>query len=227
MGKKKKSIIHTVVAICCIMTAACSGAEEHVSPADEIVLSETSASYETEGINTDSNGGSTAVSFTTNQDWTASVSSDQEAGENNWCHVKPTEGKAGSGSLTITLVENENYEERTATVKLIAGKAMLSIKVTQAQKDIIQTTPAIVAADHKAQDITITVKANVLYDVKIAEESQSWITQVESKSVRSVTTQELTFHLTENNLPTIRGGEISFSNGSLTASVKIDQKGKE
>lgn len=226
MKKRTKTCIANVLAafLCFYMLQACSGEESTSSPeADEITLSGGSLDYATDGINATSEGGSTTISFSTNRDWKVTVPPSQSS----WCSIKPASGPAGNGSFTITANENESYEARTAIVTLTAGTTTKSITVTQQQKNAIQASPAIVTLGSHEQETTIEVKANIEYSIKISDNAKSWITYVESKAERALISQKLTFKIAENESSVIRGGEITFSTGIISTSIKIEQMGKE
>lgn len=72
-------------------------------------------------------GGTAAISFLANHDWTVSSSG-------QWCTVSPVSGKASesAATVTVTLDPNDNEEVRTATVTIETGEAVKTVTVTQA-----------------------------------------------------------------------------------------------
>ncbi len=86
----------------------------------EITLSTSSMSFEAAGS-------SSSFSVTSNVYWT--VSSDQ-----SWLTLSPTAGSASSYSsgVTVTVAENTEYEERTATISVTGQGVTKTISVTQA-----------------------------------------------------------------------------------------------
>lgn len=80
-----------------------------------------------------SGGGRTTLSFSSSGPWTASPA---EASIVNWCRIAPTEGIAGEGRATVTVLPNTTPAVRTAIVTVRTGKAERSVTLTQQPSDV-------------------------------------------------------------------------------------------
>ena len=69
-------------------------------------------------------GGSTSVSFTASGDWSLET-------DVSWLSVSPSEGNAGSHTITITTLNNPTGKVRNGTVSLTPGKKTQSIRICQ------------------------------------------------------------------------------------------------
>ena len=66
-----------------------------------------------------------SLSFETNCSWTATSSE-------SWCSLSPSNGKAGTATLTITCTANPYTKERTAIISIKAGTVAATTTVKQA-----------------------------------------------------------------------------------------------
>lgn len=165
-------------------------------------------------------GDKIAVSFTASTSWSASVINDRA---DNWCSVSPASGTAGGGAIIITANENSAPDERSASVVIKAGTASQTIKVTQKQKDAITVTQSTFEVEANGAEISIEVKANVDFKYTISENAKNWIEYVSTKAVKTST---LIFSVKKNDDIDKREGEITISNGSITETIKVFQKGE-
>ena len=99
---------------------SCSGGED--TPTTEYAFIEV-ATYKQE---IEKKGGKITVTFNTNAEWKASVNT-----EATWLSVFPTNGGAGSNTLTITAQPNDQNGERSGKVTITAGETSRSIPITQ------------------------------------------------------------------------------------------------
>ena len=144
------------------LMSGCGGEDDPIEPGtptdDEIVLADKNQST----LEFDAGASTQTVRFSTTQAWSAEVSS------GDWCTVSPVSGSAGNGSITVSVSENTEEAERSATVTLKAGEASLDLEVTQSLTsfDVEEVAGYIT-------EVTETVDELFMQSEGIAELSQS------------------------------------------------------
>ena len=114
-----------IVFLMLLIMNSCGGDNDPIEPdtptVSEIVLADKNQST----LEFDAGASTQTVRFSTTQAWSAEVSS------GDWCTVSPVSGSAGNGSITVSVSENTEEAERSATVTLKAGEASLDLEVAQ------------------------------------------------------------------------------------------------
>jgi hypothetical protein len=218
--KMKKILSLALLAVLAIATGCSTGNDEPTpEPTTPTTPTNTTATLE---INTasatptfSSDGGTTQVTITTSSTWTADVTSSRAS---DWCTVSPTSGAAGTATLTITTQPNTTYDERNATITIKSGELTKNYVVTQKPKDAILLSTDKVEMKSEGGTFSVTVQANVTYDVK---KSVDWISQVSSRSLNQKT---LTFSVKEN-ASVWRTGAVTLTNGTTWKSITVTQEG--
>lgn len=118
------------------LMSGCGGEDDPIEPGtptdDEIVLADKNQST----LEFDAGASTQTVRFSTTQAWSAEVSS------GDWCTVSPASGSAGNGSITVSVSENTEEAERSATVTLKAGEASQTLRVAQeGAEDVSEPDP--------------------------------------------------------------------------------------
>ena len=72
-------------------------------------------------------GGESVFSIHTNGDWKASLAS-SSAG--SWCEIEPQSGKSGDNIISLKIVKNDSFEERSTTIILKSGSAVKEITIS-------------------------------------------------------------------------------------------------
>lgn len=197
---------------------SCSS-DDPVTP--EITIPESSMSYFTEAIEFPSSGGSKILSFTTNVEWTLTVSATQSG--SGWCTVSQTQGEAGSYSLAVIVEENSGYDDRNTVLVLQAGNITKNVIINQKQKNSITLTTNRFEVDAEGGTINVEVKSNIDYTVEIPKQYQSWISK--SSKSRAISTHNLSFDIAESKEYDKREGEIIFTSNEFTEKIKVYQSG--
>lgn len=129
---------------------SCGGDNDPIEPdtptVSEIVLADKNQS----ALEFDAGASSQTVRFSTTQTWSAEVSS------GDWCTVSPASGSAGNGSITVSVSENTEEAERSATVTLKAGEASQTLRVAQEGAEVVPEPdpeePSDVSGDNESLD---------------------------------------------------------------------------
>lgn len=168
----------------------------------------------------DSDGGKKTISFTSvGGPWSAEFINGRADG---WCNISsPSSGSEGQASLTITAAPNTDFDERNASIVIKCGDSIKTITVSQKQKDDITVTKSKFEVPSEGGTIEVEVKSNVKYSYKT---DCDWISQTGTKAYES---KKLTFNISKNDSVTRREGEITFTSGNLTETVKVYQDGEQ
>lgn len=162
-------------------------------------------------------GGSGTISFTGNNEWTASSS-------DSWVTVSPSSGTASDGPVTVTVkaAANTTYEDRSATVTIRSEGLTQSVTVRQSANlgVVVPTKSYQIASD--ARTIDVEVQANVDYSVSV---SDSWIKQAGTKGLTSKT---LSFAVEANGTYDARSATITIKPQSGEAqAISVTQAQKD
>ena len=124
----------------------------------------------------------------------------------NWVHV--------SGQ-TVTVDENTTTSARNTTIVFTVDNSRAELKINQKGKEgpYITVTPADWTISSAATTITLTISSNVNYETSI---SAPWVTNAGNGS----------FNIAENTSESARTATITFSNGTISKVVTINQGGK-
>lgn len=201
------------------LITACS--DDEVIP--EITPDLESEIYFIDAMNFSSEKGTSTLKFSTNKDWTISLSN--TINSTQWCYLSQTNGQAGDISVEIRVDANEGYDDRNVVITIQAGKLSKTIMVTQKQKDALTLTTDRFEVEQKGGLINVEVKANISYEVIIPNEYKDWITP--KSTGRGLTNSNLSFCIAENESVYKREGEIIITNGTLSERIKIYQKGED
>lgn len=209
--------IFFLIAICLI---SCSDDKEGGNT--EITIEPLGDSYEyfSQGITFKSSAGSKTIEFSCNGDWTLSVAS--TSGGVTWCTASAQSGRAGNNKVTVSVTENEGYDDRSVTLTLQAGTISKKIVITQKQKDAILLTSNKFELNNQGGSIQVEVQANIDYEVEISESAQNWIDQL---GTRALSNNTLTFDIATNEDYEKREGEIYFRSGDIEEIVHVYQSG--
>ena len=163
-------------------------------------------------------GGTEQVKFSSTKDWSADIKADIG---NSWCAISPKSGEAGDATITIKAEANTGIADRTATLTITSDKIKKTVSIIQKQQDALTVTASRFEVGADGGEVEITVKANIDFDYEISDD---WITFVQTKAM---TTHELVFNVSPNELTEPREGKITFTSGSIKEEVAIVQAGKE
>ena len=222
-----KKVLFMLAMLTCIF-ASCSdgGSDDPVNPTPkpeevkaEITLDST---IETNGLSFGVSAGDNTISFTTNTNWTLTVSSTTSG--TTWCTASATSGSKGSASVKFSVTENTEYDDRSVSVTVKAGTASKTFKITQKGVDALLVTTSSYEVAQKGGSIEVEVKANIDYQLEISEAAKDWITEAKSKS-RALKATNHKFDIALNEEAEKREGEIIFKSGDKVETVKVYQAG--
>lgn len=174
----------------------------------------------TNGVAFEAKGGEKSVSFSSNKDWTLSIATPVNG--TAWCTVSATSGAKGDATVKFTVKENAEYDDRSVSVTIIAGTASKTFTITQKCAEALLVTSTKFEVSQEGGTIEVEVKANINYELQIAETAKGWISETKS---RALTTKKHAFTVAANEEYEKREGEIYIKSGDKVETVKVYQAG--
>ena len=201
--------IVNLLSICCFIALFASSCEKEPI----IELSQSSFSLSDQG-------GSQTISFSTNKDWSATVSG------GSWCTISPASGSSDVKSITVSVTANDTYDDRSATITIKAEELSKVITISQPKNKAILLTKDRYEVGTAGGSISVELRANIDYDVTIPTENQTWITNTTTKGL---VTSNLTFAIGANTTYDNRQGKIIIKEKTSTLSdtVYVSQTQKD
>ena len=174
----------------------------------------------TNGLSFTSATGEKSISFTTNEDWTLSIAATPSG--DAWCSASTTSGAKGNANVKFSVTENTSYDDRSVSVTIKSGTASKTFTITQKHAEALLLTTNKYELSQDGGTIEIEVKANIDYEMEIAESAKDWITEAKT---RALTTYNHTLTIATNEEVEKREGEIYFKSGDKVEIVKVYQSG--
>ena len=158
--------------------------------------------------------GAQTVKVTTSHAWTA-VSS------GSWLTVSPDSGGAGTYELTLTAAANTSTVARSAQVDIQVGHKISTIKVSQAQQDVLGLDRNSVVVAWPAGSVEFTLATNKA-DYEVASDA-AWLKPSATKAVKK---EKLLLAYDENPTYDARTATVTVSSGTLSSKVTVTQGGR-
>jgi len=175
-------------------------------------------------LNIASRASTQSISFTTNKNWEATITSSQ--GDKSWCTISPANGNAGLVNITVAATENTGYEDRSAVLTIKTGNTIKRINITQKQKNAILVSADKFEISEEGDTIEIEVNTNVELEVLIPSEVK-WI-KVQQSTTRALTAKKISLIVEKNEEYSERKASITISdkNSTVKQNISITQKQK-
>ena len=202
------------------MFASCSDGSNDIPTPEEKASITIDSSIITNGLTFDTAGGEKSVSFSVNKAWTLSVAA--TTGGSSWCTASVTSGGEGDATVKFTVKENSGYDDRSVSVTIKAEDVSKTFTITQKAVDALLLTSSKFELSQEGGTIDVEVKANINYQLEVAETAKGWITPT---STRALTTRKHSFAIAASEEYEKREGEIYIKSGNKVESVKVYQAG--
>lgn len=207
--------------LCCfLMLAACS--DDAVEEQSSITLPPETEEIFEKGVNFTTTAGTQSLAFEATEDWEITTAATRN-GE-TWYRVYPLSGGPGKAEISISVDENEGYDERSVAITINAGKTNKTLMISQKPKEALLVTSNRMEMKQEGGTLNIEVKANVEYKAVIADDCQSWI-KPSTASTRGLTTTTASFTISPNEERVKREGKIYITDGKLTEEIDVYQHG--
>lgn len=212
----KSKIFYFLLALMVATVSACSSDDPLVP---SITVPTGSENYFGKNIDFQTTASSKDITFNSNMDWNIEVPQNID-----WCKVSPTSGNAGTQNVTISVSDNETYDDRSAVLRFCVGDSTKTIIVNQKQLDALTLTADKFEVPQEGGNIDVDVKSNIDFTYVIPEEFASWI-HASSRGSRALTSHHLSFTIDASEEYEKREGQIIIKSGNKEEVVKIYQGG--
>lgn len=212
----KSKIFYFLLALMVVTVSACSSDDPLVP---SITVPTGSENYFGKNIDFQTTASSKGITFNSNMDWNIEVPQNID-----WCKVSPTSGNAGTQNVTISVSDNETYDDRSAVLRFCVGDSTKTIIVNQKQLDALTLTADKFEVPQEGCNIDVEVKSNIDFTYVIPEEFASWI-HASSRGSRALTSHHLSFSINASEEYEKREGQIVIKSGIKEEVVKIYQGG--
>ena len=212
----KSKIFNFLLALMVATVSACSSDDPLVP---SITVPTGSENCFGKNIDFQSTASSKDITFNSNMDWNIVVTQNTD-----WCKVSPTSGNAGTQNVTISVSDNETYDDRSAVLRFCVGDSTKTIIVNQKQLDALTLTADKFEVPQEGGNIDVEVKSNIDFTFVIPEEFASWI-HASSRGSRALTSHHLSFTIDASEEYEKREGQIIIKSGNKEEVVKIYQGG--
>lgn len=170
-------------------------------------------------LNFPSEAGSASVDLSASGAWTAAFVNDRAK---DWCTLSTSEGKRGTATITVSVKENPDYDDRSASIRFTCGDLNRTINVTQKQKDALLVTGTRFDVGQDGGKIAVEVKANIAFEYMVSQNAKDWIVPTKTKGL---TTSVLNFNVLANDDTAKREGQITVTSSAGQEVVKVYQEG--
>ena len=167
-----------------------------------------------------SDAGRATVVFTANRRWSAEFVNDRAA---EWCSLSATEGRGSNTTLYVSVTQNQNYDERSASILFTCDDVTRTLVVTQKQKDAVLLDGSVVQMSSDGGSFTVRFRANVECRVAVDGAASDWIIPLNSKGL---TEYSASFTVKQNETLEPRQGRIDVMSSLGKESVKVYQEGE-
>ena len=206
---------------CLMLLVACS--DDKVEDETTITLPPETETLFEKGVNFTTSAGTQSLEFTATENWNITAATTRN-GE-KWYQVYPTSGGPGKAEISISVEDNDSYDERSVAITINAGKTKKTLMVAQKQKNALLISSERREVKQEGGTIDVEVEANVEYKAIIADDCQSWIKPAASTTTRGLKASIISFKIEMNGEREKREGEIYITDGTLTETVKVYQYG--
>lgn len=164
-----------------------------------------------------SSAGTASMSLSATKKWTVGPVGSRSA----WCSVLPGSGDKGTSKITVTVPENEGYDERSATFIFTCDIITRTIIVTQKQKDAVLLSPSRLEVPPEGGSFDIEVQHNVEYSAAV-EGDAPWITILGTKGLSN---GRIRLQVAVNDDLAVRHGRVVVRSSAGTEAIDVYQAG--
>ena len=155
-------------------------------------------------------GGIKVIGFSTADDWTAIIDYTIPTAESDeWLSITPQSGKAGHHYLTLDLLENSGYDDRTATITIESGGETKVLTVSQTTLPVMNFDKTVYNAKAEGDIVEIQFETNRSYAVSIDSLYSSWLSEVTDKA--SLENRSVFIKVEPTPMLTSRSGFVTIS----------------
>ena len=144
-----------------------------------------------------------------------------DAAAQSWISRIQTKGLTAT-QLSFQIAANEDYDSRrgTITIRQKDGSLSQTVTVIQAQKDAIIPDENAFWADYRAQELSLSFKANVEGEVRIPE-TVDWLHVV--PPTKGLEQKNIVLSMDENRTGAVREARFFLEKGSISREIVLQQ----
>ncbi len=142
-----------------------------------------------------------------------------------WIKEAPKSKESETKTFDLVISKNDEFEKREGYV-IVSGNGLEdTVRIYQAQTDLLILTQVVYRLNQEGGDITVELKTNVDYEITIPGDATSWISRVETRAIRE---DRLDFHIEANGNDKERTAKIVVKdkNSALDDTIYVHQGGK-
>ena len=139
-----------------------------------------------------------------------------------WIKEAPKSKESETKTFDLVISKNDKFEKREGYV-IVSGDALEdTVRIYQAQTDLLILTQSVYRLQVEGGDITVELKTNVDYEITIPGDATSWISHVETRAIRE---DRLVFHIEANGNDKERTAKIVVKdkNSALDDTLYVQQ----
>ncbi len=141
-----------------------------------------------------------------------------------WISNIPTRTER-TDKICLKIEKNTTYDDRAAEISIEDRNSTLSevLRINQYAENTILLSCKSYRIPAKGNQISVEVKSNMEYDVLVGEDASAWIQEIPQS--RGLSTNVLTFNISENTTANTRSAEILIKskNNELSDTLRISQ----
>lgn len=206
--KRILCIFKHIVSITIAISVICGCTKDEGSISSHLILnSENNISFGSE------EKGSRKIRFEASGDWTASSNA-------QWCKIFPASGKKGLNTIAVTVIENDTYDIREATVTIVVDNYSTIVNISQGQTDAILPVQNNYRLDAKSQTLEFKTSSNVEYTIST---SAQWLKN-SAAGTKGLVEKNLKFEVEENFSFSERNATITLKSEDITQEISVVQE---
>lgn len=168
----------------------------------------------------DASSGTASVELKSNKGWEAEFIN----GRASWCTLSSESGKRGTVVLTISVSENNTYEERSASIAFTYQDVKQTVVVVQKQNDAVLLSSSKLEVSATGGDFTFQVQNNIPFSAEVDAADKLWIQILGTKAL---TTSNVSIQVAENEEVAKRSGKIYIKSSKGQETINVYQDGAE
>ena len=160
-----------------------------------------------------------SITFTTDADWTLSVSETRSV---DWCTPSVVSGTKGIHTIKFSVTENCECNNREATVTIKSGSTSIIFTIFQRQKDAIILSKTEYLVSSEEEMLELDLQTNIMFEIYI---DVDWVIQVDEPATRALKEDVLYLRVAQNTTGENRYAEVVITDKekNLSQSVRIIQ----
>lgn len=217
---KTLKIFGLLTLLLCLAACSKDNDSEELTPTPSAPTITFDNSLVTNGLSFTDGASEKSITFTTDADWTLSITETRAV---DWCIPSATSGIKGTATIKFSVKENAGYDNRKATVTIKAGSTSKTFVVSQKQKDALILSKSEYTIPSEGETIEVVLQSNVKFDISI---DTDWISQVDAPATRGLEEHKLYFKVEENTLKEERSANITITdtNKNLSQIIEVTQE---